>query len=188
MKLMFDTIETPIGAVTLVVLEGKLVFVDFEGNEARMKRLLTARFGSYTLQAVRDPHRFSTKLSMYFAGDLEALRDVPVSTGGTPLQAQVWNALREIPTGETLSYGALAARIGKPGAVRAVGTINGLNPISIVLPCHRVIGANGDLTGYAGGLDRKYWLLTHEGAQIKTPREHRSAQPRANPQAQPSLF
>jgi methylated-DNA-[protein]-cysteine S-methyltransferase len=188
MKLLFDTIQTPIGAVTLVVLKGKLVFVDFEGNEARMKRLLTARFGSYRLESVRDPHGFSIRLSAYFAGDLGSLRDIPVSTGGTPLQAQVWNTLREIPTGETLSYGRLAARIGKPGAVRAVGTINSLNPISIVLPCHRVIGVNGDLTGYAGGLDRKRWLLTHEGARIKPPRDHRSSQPRAKPELQPSLF
>jgi methylated-DNA-[protein]-cysteine S-methyltransferase len=188
MKLMFDTIQTPIGAVTLVVLEGKLVFVDFEGNEARMKRLLTARFGAYTPVAMHDPHGFSTKLLAYFAGDLGAVRDIPVSTGGTPLQVQVWNTLREIPTGETLSYGRLAARIGKPGAVRAVGTINSLNPISIVLPCHRVIGANGDLTGYAGGLDRKRWLLTHEGAWMKPPRDHRSSQSRAKPESQLSLF
>jgi methylated-DNA-[protein]-cysteine S-methyltransferase len=188
MKLMFDTIQTPIGAVTLVVLTGKLVFVDFEGNEARMKRLLTARFGAYTPVAMHDPHGFSTKLLAYFAGDLGAVRDIPVSTGGTPLQAQVWNALREIPAGETISYGALAARFGKPGAVRAVGTINSLNPISIVLPCHRVIGANGDLTGYAGGLERKHWLLTHEGAQIRAPRAHRLAQLQARSEAQPSLF
>jgi O-6-methylguanine DNA methyltransferase len=90
---------------------------------------------------------------------------VAVATGGTAFQKSVWAALRQIPVGETLGYGALAARLGKPGAARAVGLANGLNPIGIVVPCHRVIGASGTLTGYAGGVERKAWLLAHEGAR-----------------------
>jgi methylated-DNA-[protein]-cysteine S-methyltransferase len=104
----------------------------------------------------------------YFAGDLGAIDKLPVKTAGTPFQRAVWNALREIPRGATESYGQLAERIGRPTAVRAVGLANGSNPIGIVVPCHRVIGANGSLTGYGGGMERKRWLLDHEGAQTGT--------------------
>jgi methylated-DNA-[protein]-cysteine S-methyltransferase len=98
----------------------------------------------------------------YFAGNLTAIDDLPVATGGTDFQRQVWRALRQIPCGETISYGELARRIDRPAAVRAVGLANGSNPISVVVPCHRVIGSDGSLTGYGGGIERKRWLLTHE--------------------------
>ena len=88
-------------------------------------------------------------------------------TAGTPFQRRVWTGLTTIPPGETLSYGALAAKLGCPRSVRAVGTANGANPISVVVPCHRVIGADGSLTGYGGGLERKRWLLNHEGAAFR---------------------
>jgi methylated-DNA-[protein]-cysteine S-methyltransferase len=101
-------------------------------------------------------------LNAYFAGELDALNDVPVATGGTEFQRKVWRALRMIPAGATMSYGELAAKIGRPSASRAVGAANGSNPVAIVVPCHRVIGANGTLTGYGGGLPRKRWLLDHE--------------------------
>jgi methylated-DNA-[protein]-cysteine S-methyltransferase len=104
----------------------------------------------------------------YFAGELGAIDDLPVKTAGTPFQRAVWSALREIPLGATESYGKLAERIGRPTAVRAVGLANGSNPIGIVVPCHRVIGANGSLTGYGGGMERKRWLLEHEKAQTGT--------------------
>jgi methylated-DNA-[protein]-cysteine S-methyltransferase len=104
------------------------------------------------------------KLSAYFAGELSALAGLTVLTGGTPFQRQVWAALRKIPIGKTTSYGALAQRIGRPNAIRAVGLANGANPVGVVIPCHRVIGADGSLTGYAGGLERKRWMLEHEGA------------------------
>jgi methylated-DNA-[protein]-cysteine S-methyltransferase len=166
MKLEMDSFQSPLGQVILVARESELVFVDFEGNEKRMRRLLEARFGAYQLEkaSLLD---FKSKLEAYFAGDCDAVNDLKVSTGGTEFQARVWQALREIPSGQTMTYGALAAKLDKPGASRAVGMINGLNPISIVLPCHRVIGANGTLTGYAGGLDRKKWLLEHEGVKLK---------------------
>src|SRR6185436_19485170 len=98
----------------------------------------------------------------YFAGELQTF-DIPLRTSGTPFQQLVWQHLRNIEFGTTISYGELARRIGRPSASRAVGAANGKNPISIVIPCHRVIGANGSLTGYGGGLDRKRWLLNHEG-------------------------
>jgi methylated-DNA-[protein]-cysteine S-methyltransferase len=99
----------------------------------------------------------------YLGGDLDALAPVVVETGGTPFQRSVWTALRDIPPGTTVSYRELARTIGSPAAVRAVGAANGANPISIVIPCHRVIGSDGSLTGYAGGMERKRWLLEHEG-------------------------
>jgi methylated-DNA-[protein]-cysteine S-methyltransferase len=181
MKLESDSFQSPIGQVILVARDSELVFVDFEGNEKRMRRLLEARFGADHLEKVSLPD-FKSKLEAYFSGDLESVNDLNVSTGGTEFQARVWQALREIPTGQTMTYGALAAKLGKPGASRAVGMINGLNPISIVLPCHRVIGANGTLTGYAGGLERKKWLLEHEGVKL------RGMNPRASSDIQGSLF
>jgi methylated-DNA-[protein]-cysteine S-methyltransferase len=108
-------------------------------------------------------------LAAYMDGELAALDSLAVSTGGTTFQKQVWRALREIPTGTTTSYGELAKRIGRPSAVRAVGLANGANPIGIVVPCHRVIGANGSLTGYAGGLQRKRWLIAHEARHVVRP-------------------
>jgi methylated-DNA-[protein]-cysteine S-methyltransferase len=166
MELEVDSFQSPVGQVMLVARDAELVFVDFEGNGQRMRRLLKARFGAYQLEKSSLPD-FKTKLEAYFLGDLKAVNHLKVSTGGTEFQARVWQALREIPIGQTMSYGVLATKLGKPGASRAVGMINGLNPISIVLPCHRVIGANGTLTGYAGGLERKKWLLEHEGVRLK---------------------
>ena len=110
-----------------------------------------------------NPCGFSTRVHDYFAGDYHALDAIAVNTGGTPFQQQVWSTLRSIPVGTTLTYGTLAAQVGRPTAYRAVGATNGLNPVAIVLPCHRVVGANASLTGYAGGIERKEWLLQHEG-------------------------
>jgi methylated-DNA-[protein]-cysteine S-methyltransferase len=102
-------------------------------------------------------------LSRYFSGEVGILDDIAVELNGTPFQKNVWQALRRIPAGRTLSYAELAKRIGEPSAIRAVGTANGANPVAVIVPCHRVIGSNGRLTGYGGGLDRKQWLLEHEG-------------------------
>jgi methylated-DNA-[protein]-cysteine S-methyltransferase len=104
------------------------------------------------------------QLGEYFAGHRQEF-DLPLHASGSRFQRRVWDALREIPFGETTSYGALAGLIGSPGAARAVGLANGQNPISIVVPCHRVIGANGSLTGYGGGLPAKRWLLSHEASR-----------------------
>ena len=118
----------------------------------------------YTLTPRRNPGGLSTAMRAYFAGDLAVIDTLKVDTGGTDFQRAVWRQLRRIPCGKTISYAELARRIGKPKAVRAVGLANGSNPISIVVPCHRVIGTDGSLTGYGGGLHRKQWLLEHEHA------------------------
>ena len=118
------------------------------------------------LVAGRAPEPVRGAVEAYFDGDAQALDGLAVKTGGTAFQRSVWAALRDIPAGETRSYGQLAAAIGSPRAVRAAGLANGQNPIAVIVPCHRVIGANGTLTGYAGGLERKKWLLAHEAAAV----------------------
>ena len=166
MNLLMDKIDSPVGELLIVSDGMNLCAVEFEGGEERLKTYLYKRYGDFALQQVDDPQGFSSRIRAYFAGNAHALDAIPVETGGTDFQRRVWKALRDIPSGSTTSYGELAKKIGKPGASRAVGLANGTNPIPIVLPCHRVIGADGSLTGYGGGLDRKRWLLEHEGAQL----------------------
>jgi AraC family transcriptional regulator, regulatory protein of adaptative response / methylated-DNA-[protein]-cysteine methyltransferase len=145
--------------------QGQLRALDFADYEERMRRLLARHYGHFSLNSGAAPAAITTALDAYFAGDITALDIIPVATAGTDFQRSVWSALRQIPAGQTSGYGALAARLGKPGAARAVGLANGLNPIGIVVPCHRVIGASGTLTGYAGGVERKKWLLAHESVR-----------------------
>lgn len=164
MSLLVDRIRHETGTIVLVSDGSSLCSLDFEDCEERMARLLQARYGSVPMARCDDPQGFTSRIRAYLAGDLAAVDDIPVATGGTPFQQRVWQELRRIPAGTTCSYGALAARLGVPGASRAVGHANSLNPVAIVLPCHRVVGADGRLTGYAGGLARKRWLLAHEGA------------------------
>jgi methylated-DNA-[protein]-cysteine S-methyltransferase len=155
-----DHIETPVGRLAIVVDEQEtLRAVGFTEGHPRMGRLLSPR-----LVPRKNPAGLTAPIRAYFRGDLAAIEGLPVTLAGTDFQRKVWTALRAIPCGETRSYGQLAARIGKPGAVRAVGLANGANPVGIVVPCHRVIGADGSLTGYGGGMQRKRWLLEHEGA------------------------
>ena len=156
------TIDTPIGQLALAVRDAKLCGVAFDGDLDRVERTLRRRFGEPSLRGADDPAGVATRLRAYFAGDLDALAAIDVDTGGTAFQSRVWRALRDIPVGCTVSYGALAATLGAPRAVRAVGLANGANPVAIVVPCHRVIGADGSLTGYGGGIERKRWLLAHE--------------------------
>ncbi|MFG3253039.1 methylated-DNA--[protein]-cysteine S-methyltransferase [Streptomyces sp. NPDC048172] len=150
------TIDSPTGPLTLVADEkGALTGVYMENQRHRPPQ---ETFG------VPDPDAFgevTAQLRAYFAGDLKEF-DLPLALDGTPFQRTVWQALREIPYGETVSYGELAERIGKPNASRAVGLANGKNPVSIIVPCHRVLGTNGSLTGYGGGLGRKRSLLDFE--------------------------
>ena len=164
MELTMARLDTPLGAVVMAVAHGALCVLEFGEHEERVMTALTTRFGPGEPQMVDDPGGYASRLTAYLAGDLAALDDITVDTGGTPFQREVWTALRRIPLGATTSYGALAESISRPRAVRAVGAANGRNPVSIVIPCHRVIGADGTLTGYGGGLDRKRWLLEHEGA------------------------
>jgi methylated-DNA-[protein]-cysteine S-methyltransferase len=164
MELQIDRVPSPIGPVLLVADGASLVSLDFEAYQGRLHALLAKRYGHYRLARARDPLGASSRLEAYFAGELGALDEIPVETGGTEFQRAVWTGLRQIPTGTVTSYGDLAASLGRPKACRAVGYANSLNPVAIVLPCHRVIGKNRTLTGYAGGLERKRWLLAHEGA------------------------
>jgi methylated-DNA-[protein]-cysteine S-methyltransferase len=160
-----ERLPTPFGPILVAAdAQGRLRAVEFWNDEAEIRRLLAHRFGAVKAEfgAIAAPIRMA--FERYFAGDRQALRDLPWMSGGTEFQQKVWKALTTIPVGETWSYAQLAAAIGKPKAVRAVGLANGSNPIPIVVPCHRVIGANGSLTGFGGGLDRKRWLLRHEGA------------------------
>lgn len=160
-----DMMPTPIGEMLVVVdAAERLRALDWSDHEARMLELLRRHYGKVQLRHERLPTAISLPLEDYFAGRLSAIGTIPVATNGTAFQRNVWSALREIPPGRTLSYAGLAAAIGRPAAVRAVGLANGANPIGIVVPCHRVIGADGSLTGYGGGLSRKAWLLEHEGA------------------------
>jgi methylated-DNA-[protein]-cysteine S-methyltransferase len=166
--LLLGRLPTPIGMALLVTdQEERIRALDFGDYETRMRRLLTLHCGAVTLREGAAPATHVERIAQYFAGRLDALAGMPCVTGGTPFQRRVWAALLSIPVGGTINYGELAARIGRPGAARAVGMANGANPISVIVPCHRVIGADGLLTGYGGGLPRKQWLLTHEGAWPK---------------------
>ena len=166
MQIEIAFVETPVGRLALAVADGSLVRVDF--GERKLRRGLKERFGEVTLRERRDPCGFAAGMRAYLRGDLGAIDEFRTDTGGTEFQRKVWKQLRRIPHGKTISYGELARRIGRPTASRAVGLANGSNPISVVIPCHRVIGADGRLTGYGGGLPRKEWLLRHEGAVFRT--------------------
>lgn len=160
-----DRIATPVGEVLLVTdADGAVRAFDFADYEARMMKLLARHYGEARLVEGCAPAPVRNAVAAYFDGDLTALDGLVVKTGGTDFQRAVWAALRTIPAGRTWSYGQLAQAIGKPAAVRAVGLANGANPVGVIVPCHRVVGANGTLTGYAGGLERKRWLLAHEAS------------------------
>jgi methylated-DNA-[protein]-cysteine S-methyltransferase len=165
LQLLIDRIDTPIGELVLVAdQDGNLRAVDWTDHEPRMLRLLRLHYGAdgFKLEPARNPNGLAEAIGSYFAGDFAAIETLPVRTAGTSFQRDVWDALRKIPLGVTVSYAELARQIGRPAAVRAVGLANGSNPVGIVVPCHRVIGANGSLTGYGGGIERKRWLLEHE--------------------------
>ncbi len=166
MDLDFDRVPSAIGEILLASDGASLVALDYAGYEARMNALLTKRYGAFRLIDRPDPLGASARVAAYLAGDFTAFDGLPVTTGGTEFQQQCWRALRAIPVGTVTTYGALAAGLGRPRACRAVGAANALNPVALVLACHRVIGQNRALTGYAGGLDRKRWLLAHEGVTM----------------------
>jgi methylated-DNA-[protein]-cysteine S-methyltransferase len=154
------SIDSPIGPLTLTARDGALTGVHMHNQRHAPVLPSTCE---------RDDGPFADaveQLRAYFAGELTAF-DLPLAMHGTEFQRRVWAGLLEIPYGETMSYGELAAHVGSPGASRAVGLANGRNPVAIVVPCHRVIGADGSLTGYGGGLERKTWLLEHEAAQAR---------------------
>jgi methylated-DNA-[protein]-cysteine S-methyltransferase len=164
MQIELSHLDSPVGPLALAIEGGKLRELSFSTEEELRERLARAH------PEARIEHGTGGKpmkrLRAYFAGDLHALDHIPVSLEGTPFQRRVWAELQKIPVGRTISYRQLATAIGQPKAVRAVGAANGRNPVALVVPCHRVIAADGKLQGYGGGLDRKAWLLRHERALL----------------------
>jgi methylated-DNA-[protein]-cysteine S-methyltransferase len=161
-----ERIGTPLGEMVLVARDGVLLLLEFVEAEGRVAREMRARFGDHELQPAADPFGLTSRIKAYFAGELSAVDDLLTDGGGTDFERKVWAELRRIPCGATVSYGSIARKLGDVGLSRAVGTANGRNPIAIVVPCHRVIGADGSMTGYGGGITRKEWLLRHEGALL----------------------
>jgi methylated-DNA-[protein]-cysteine S-methyltransferase len=159
-------VHTPIDSLTLAARDGRLCLLHFGAKEAPIRAILQRWYPGETIAHRPDPAGAATALAKYFSGDLDALERIAIELNGTPFQQRVWNALRTIPAGRTASYSEIARTIGSPTAVRAVGSANGANPIAVVVPCHRIIGSNGSLTGYGGGLKRKEWLLRHEGQRL----------------------
>ena len=158
-------VPSPLGPIHVATREGTLCALSFDDYWTHEQQHLARRFGTVRLEPGACGEVVAA-VDRYFAGEIAALDGVAADPGGTPFQARVWRALREIRSGRTLSYRDLAASIGEPTAVRAVAAANGRNPIPLVIPCHRVIGADGRLVGYGGGLDRKAWLLRHEGVFV----------------------
>ena len=155
--------SSPIGPLTLAARSGRLGILRFGDDLEYVRALLGPPDKA---GPAIDPAGAVSALRRYFAGALDALDDLPLDMAGTPFQQRVWTALRSVTPGKTASYSDRACAIGAPAAVRAVGAANGANPIAVVVPCHRIIGSNGTLTGYGGGLRRKEWLLRHEGRRL----------------------
>ena len=169
MQLWRRTLGTVVGPMLTVVHDGGLCALEFDDGRrlGRLEARLRRHYPGCTIEApgsddhstIRQVERW---LQAYFSGREADTSSIPLDARGQPFEMRVWSALRQIPPGTTTTYGAIARQIGAPGAARAVGLANGANPIAIIVPCHRVVGANGTLTGYGGGLDRKAWLLNHE--------------------------
>jgi methylated-DNA-[protein]-cysteine S-methyltransferase len=174
-RLCLDRLATPIGEAMIVTDEtGCLRALDWADRAASMARLLRRHCGSVVPEPGAAPNNVKRLLRRYFDGDIGCLSTIEWRTSGTSFQQTVWAALTTIAPGATLSYGALAAKLECPQSVRAIGRANGANPISVVVPCHRVIGTDGSLTGYGGGIERKRWLLSHEGASFQDGASHES--------------
>jgi methylated-DNA-[protein]-cysteine S-methyltransferase len=164
-RLFLDRAPSPIGELLIVTDEaGTLRALDFHDYEPRLDRLLKTHYGPLRPDLGAAPARIREAMAAYFAGELDTLNTIAWATNGTAFQHAVWTALTQIPAGQTITYSELARRAGRPAAIRAAGHANGSNPLSIVAPCHRVVGLNGTLTGYGGGIERKRWLLAHEKA------------------------
>lgn len=155
-------LRSPVSPIRFAVRDGRLCALSFGDVWDRIEARLLRRFGPELLQEVGGSGEVVERVGAYLDGEIEALREIPVDTGGTDFQQKVWSELRNIPAGTTWSYREVAGIIENPRAIRAVGSATGANPICIVIPCHRLIRSDGDLGGYAGGVERKRWLLEHE--------------------------
>jgi O-6-methylguanine DNA methyltransferase len=162
--LQLGNVASPIGDLLVASLGDAVCAIAFEGGEEETERYLTRRYGECGQTQGRVPARLRAAFAGYFEGDLAAFDGIEAVARGTAFQERVWGALRTIPAGRTASYADIAQRIRQPSATRAVGLANGQNPVPIIIPCHRIIGRDGSLTGFGGGLERKAWLLRHEGA------------------------
>jgi len=164
MTLTLAELSTPLGDVRIARCGESLVGLGFAEGWERVEDSLRRRFGAVLRARAGAAPAVAEALRRYFGGELAALEGLAIDPGGTPFQQALWGALRRVPAGRTTFYGALARTIGAAGAARAAGAACGANPIWLAIPCHRAIGNDGHLTGYAGGLARKRWLLAHEGA------------------------
>jgi len=165
-QLYSDIYDSPLGDILVIADDNQLCYLDFEDNDERLDRLFSRRFGEYEITPRANVLDMQTRLKKYFDGDWSAFDGLGISTDGTMFQQRVWDSLKSIPVGKAISYDQLAGAIENPKAVRAVASANARNPVAIIIPCHRVIGKDGSLRGYAGGVDRKAWLLNHEGFHI----------------------
>lgn len=166
--LISEVVKTPLGDFNLITdKNGILWAADFIACELRMRRLLDNRLGCkwYQLSSGSMPNTIKSAVVAYFDGDIRAIDTIQFAGSGTTFQRSVWNAVRAIAPGSPVTYGDLASKLGQAGSARAVGLANAANPFCIIVPCHRVVGVNGALTGYSGGIERKRWLLDHESAR-----------------------
>jgi len=161
-SIAFDEFDSPLGKMSAFVVDGALCHLDFSDCDARIQKLLNMRFSQISFEKTLNPLGIRDCLTSYFSGARDCFDRITLETGGTDFQQKVWSALQDIPYGNTHSYSDLAEAIGQPTAMRAVASANARNPISIIIPCHRVIAKSGALAGYAGGVDRKEYLLSHE--------------------------
>jgi methylated-DNA-[protein]-cysteine S-methyltransferase len=165
-NITLDPIESPIGTLLVATDDTAVRMLHFGDDANAALRALRRWYGDVAATERRERLGVRDRLDAYFAGAFDAFDGLPLATNGTAFQEMVWAALRQIAPGSTRSYGELAVQIGAPGAARAVGLANGANPIALIVPCHRVIGADRSLTGFGGGLPRKAWLLRHEGVRF----------------------
>jgi methylated-DNA-[protein]-cysteine S-methyltransferase len=161
--------QAPVGPITLAVSPRGVCALAFSEYWTQLRDELQRRLDAVSFVEADMPPDVRQRLDAYFAGELEALDSIEVDLHGTPFQLKVWAELRKIPAGATRSYHELARAVGCPGGARAAGAANGANPVSLIVPCHRVIRADGGIGGYGGGIERKIWLLRHEGANVGQP-------------------
>jgi methylated-DNA-[protein]-cysteine S-methyltransferase len=161
------TIPSPVGPLTIAARNARVCVLHFGADQESVRRSLGRYYPGEAIEPHGDPAGAVTAVAAYFAGDLDALDALEVELNGTPFQTRVWEALRRVRSGTTATYAVLARSIGAASAVRAVGAANGANPVAVIVPCHRIIGTNGTLTGYGGGLENKRWLLEHEGCRLR---------------------
>ena len=173
-----DRYNSPVGEILILADGDQLCYLDFADNDSRLQKLLTTRYGEFSITPEANLLNLRARLDGYFAGQWDAFDRLELHTDGTDFQRAVWHGLTKIPAGKAISYHQLADSINKPAAIRAAASANARNPISIIIPCHRVIGADGSLRGYAGGVERKSWLLAHEGVKLGqgTPAKQRAAE------------